>query len=86
VADLAQAWGVEQDGEGKTVWCEFAVPSGGREPAEGASRVSAENDRADLDVEALLAMYGGDDDEAMADPRRCGGGRAVAPALVGVLT
>jgi anti-sigma regulatory factor (Ser/Thr protein kinase) len=27
VAELSQAWGVEQDGEGKAVWCEFPLTS-----------------------------------------------------------
>ena len=27
VAELAQAWGVEKDGEGKAVWCEFHLPA-----------------------------------------------------------
>jgi anti-sigma regulatory factor (Ser/Thr protein kinase) len=64
VAELSHAWGVEQDGQGKTVWCEFRVPSAGAGPAEGASQVSTHVRQGDLDVEALLAMYGSDDVDA----------------------
>jgi anti-sigma regulatory factor (Ser/Thr protein kinase) len=59
VAELAQAWGVAQDGMGKAVWCEFRLDSASAAPADGVAQVPGEI--ADLDVEALLALYGDDD-------------------------
>ena len=59
VAELAQAWGVEKDGVGKAVWCEFRVASTSAAPADGVAQVPP--GAADLDVEALLALYGDDD-------------------------
>jgi len=67
VAHLTQAWGVEQDGVGKAVWCELSAAP---ELGSGAARVRAEEpgDEKDVeeDVEALLAMY---DDDGDATPR-----------------
>jgi anti-sigma regulatory factor (Ser/Thr protein kinase) len=63
IAELAHAWGVEQDGRGKAVWCEFRVPAGGSRRAKEAAQVPTDIRRGDLDVEALLAIYGGDDDD-----------------------
>ena len=59
VAALAQAWGVEKDGLGKAVWCEFRVVSASAAEADGAGQVRPGS--ADLDVDALLALYGDDD-------------------------
>jgi anti-sigma regulatory factor (Ser/Thr protein kinase) len=84
VAELAQAWGVEKDGAGKAVWCEFRVPSRGTRSAEGASQVSAGTLHGDLDVDALLAMYGGDDDDA--GPKLFGRRYPVALTPVGVVS
>src|SRR4051812_20415725 len=83
VAQLSHAWGVEKDGHGKAVWCEFRVPSGGSLRAKGASQVSADIRHRDLDVEALLAMYGGDDDDA--GPQLFGRRYIGALARVGVV-
>jgi anti-sigma regulatory factor (Ser/Thr protein kinase) len=83
VAELAHAWGVEQDGKGKAVWCEFRVPNGGSRPAKGASQVSADVLLGDLDVQALLALYGGDDDDA--GPQLFGRRLIGALATVGVV-
>lgn len=62
VAELSHAWGVDKDGQGKAVWCEFRVPVRASRVAMGASQVSTDIRQGDLDVETLLAMYGGDDD------------------------
>jgi anti-sigma regulatory factor (Ser/Thr protein kinase) len=59
VAKLAQAWGVEKDGLGKAVWCEFRVAATSAAQADGVAQVRAGGD--DLDVEALLALYEDDD-------------------------
>jgi Histidine kinase-like ATPase domain len=64
VAELAQAWGVEKDGAGKAVWCEFRVLSASAAHADGVAQVSPGAADLDLDVEALLALYGDDDGEA----------------------
>jgi anti-sigma regulatory factor (Ser/Thr protein kinase) len=58
VAALAQAWGVEKDGLGKAVWCEFRVASASAAEADGVGQVRPGS--ADLDVDALLALYGDD--------------------------
>jgi anti-sigma regulatory factor (Ser/Thr protein kinase) len=59
VAELAQAWGVQKDGVGKAVWCEFRVASAAAASADSVAHVPEE--AADLDVDALLALYGDDD-------------------------
>ena len=62
VAELAQAWGVEKDGVGKAVWCEFQVASASAVQADGAAQVRLpETADGAVDVEALLALYGDDD-------------------------
>jgi anti-sigma regulatory factor (Ser/Thr protein kinase) len=77
VAELAQAWGVEKDGAGKAVWCEFRIVSAPAAHADGVAQVSASAADLDLGVEALLALYGDDDAEpprphlsSCSDPRR----------------
>ena len=80
VAELAQSWGVDRDGVGKAVWCEFRVASGSAGGvADRAVQVGSEASDED-DVEALLALYG-DDDELPPRPRlsNCSGAR---PRLV----
>jgi anti-sigma regulatory factor (Ser/Thr protein kinase) len=69
VAQLTQAWGVEARGEGKEVWCEFRLQSGGAAPAEGRLQGFPDAGQRDLDVETLLAMYGDDDDGPLRDPQ-----------------
>src|SRR4051794_31415043 len=65
VRDLAQAWGVERDGVGKAVWCEFRVSSvsGARPDAsvEAAPEARPDAPLTEEDVEALLARYDDDD-------------------------
>ncbi len=63
VAELAQAWGVEKDGVGKAVWCDFRVAAASAAPADGAGQVRLGAADLDLDVEALLTLYGDDDGE-----------------------
>ncbi len=77
VAELTQAWGVEKDGAGKAVWCEFRVVPASAAHADGVAQVSAGAPDLDLGVEALLALYGDDDAEpprphlsSCSDPRR----------------
>jgi anti-sigma regulatory factor (Ser/Thr protein kinase) len=62
VGELAGAWGVEQDGVGKAVWCEFRVDPGSVAQAGGIAQARPEFPVVEEDVEALLAMYGDDDD------------------------
>jgi anti-sigma regulatory factor (Ser/Thr protein kinase) len=61
VRELTQAWGVEQDGVGKVVWCEFHAGSGSLGRADGSAQVRPDAEAMEEDVEALLAMYGDDD-------------------------
>ena len=63
VAELAQAWGVEKDGVGKAVWCEFGVASVPAAAADGARQIRPGVADLDLDVEALLTLYEDDDGE-----------------------
>ena len=62
VAHLTQAWGIQQDGVGKAVWCEIPV---GPVLEAGAARVRAQEpggvEDVEEDVEALLARYDDDD-------------------------
>jgi hypothetical protein len=55
---------VQQDGVGKAVWCELPVAS---HLTSGAVRVRAEEpgsvEDVEEDVEALLAIYGDDEDD-----------------------
>jgi anti-sigma regulatory factor (Ser/Thr protein kinase) len=84
VAQLTSSWGVEKDGTGKAVWCEFRMPAAGAGPVTGGSQVAADTGQADLDVETLLAMYGGDEG-GPADPQLFGPRRARALASVGAV-
>jgi anti-sigma regulatory factor (Ser/Thr protein kinase) len=69
VAALAQAWGVEKDGLGKAVWCEFRIASASAAGADGAWQLRPRTADLDLDVEALLTLYGDDDGGAAPRPR-----------------
>ena len=51
VSAVARAWGVEPGGLGKTVWCEVVESAPAEPPPAG-----------DLDIDALLAAWAGDDD------------------------
>lgn len=77
VADLAQAWGVERDGVGKAVWCEFPIASGAGGRPAATEQVHPGAEVAEEDVETLLARY--DDDDGGAVPRAqlssCSSGR-----------
>lgn len=65
LTELAETWGVDDDGRGKAVWGEFmllpaelpAAHAAGTAPLPAASGDPA----VDVDVETLLAMWGGDD-------------------------
>jgi|1186.fasta_scaffold20023_2 anti-sigma regulatory factor (Ser/Thr protein kinase) len=62
VRDLAQAWGVERDGVGKAVWCEFPIHSGAAAGRPDASaQVHPDGQLVEEDIEALLARYDDDD-------------------------
>jgi anti-sigma regulatory factor (Ser/Thr protein kinase) len=76
VAELAQAWGVEKDGVGKAVWCEFSVASPSTGRAGEAAQVPPEAADVEVDVEALLAMHGDDDGAARPRLSSCSAGRA----------
>jgi Histidine kinase-like ATPase domain len=72
VAELAQAWGVDRDGVGKAVWCEFRVASASASAsvtrdAAGRARIHGADD--DLDVDALIALYADDDESGDDSPR-----------------
>ena len=71
VARLTQAWGVRNRGSGKAVWCDFRLPRAGERPVAGTLRDAADTAHRELDVETLLAMYGGDDDSPV-DPQLFG--------------
>jgi anti-sigma regulatory factor (Ser/Thr protein kinase) len=74
LAELAQAWGVDSSGGGKSVWCEFRVASGSAAAEDGAGQVRSHAADDELDAEALIALHTDDD----------GGGRgggAAAPRL-----
>ena len=71
VSQLSQAWGVDTDGEGKAVWCEFRLPRGNVARGKGTARAAAESAPPELDLEALLAMYGADEGRP-ADPQLSG--------------
>jgi signal transduction histidine kinase len=68
VDDIADRWGVDERGDGKTVWFELAVRPAGSEPARRAARrpVDAE-DGVEPDLDALLDDLGGWDDDERSD-------------------
>jgi hypothetical protein len=69
VAELAQAWGVERDGVGKAVWCEFRIATAS---GSGTARATAEAHGGppddELDADALLALYADDEDGGVPRP------------------
>lgn len=68
VDDVADRWGVDQDGDGKTVWFELAVRPAADEPDRRRTRrpVDAE-DGVEPDLDALLRELGGWDDDEHSD-------------------
>ena len=83
VARLTQAWGVRDQLGGKAVWCDFRLPGVDERPVTGTSRGTADKATRELDVEALLAMYAGDDDSPV-DSQLSGRRHARALQLIGV--
>ena len=61
VADVADAWGVEQAADGKVVWFELSARTSSA-PRSGRAETGRAKPAVDLDLDALLADLGGWDD------------------------